>query len=95
MKRLHVRFGETLTRLLGGRQTPSSARMEAAIGRVWDRLQAEIGDTPADVASRPVGVRVGVRGGLISSFAYAFASLLWRSVMRLRGLRHGGPFANH
>lgn len=91
MKRLHGGFGERLARLLGGRATPSSARMEAAIGRVWERLQSKIGDTRATVASQPVGVR----GGLISSIAHAIASLLWRSVTRLHKLRHGGPFGNH
>ncbi len=91
MKCKHAGFGETLARLLGGRTTPSSAGMEAAIGRVWERLQSEIGETPATVQSQPVGVR----GGFITSIAYSIASLLWRSVTRLQRLLPGGPFTNH
>jgi len=91
MKRLHESFGETLARLLGRHPRPSSARMESAINRVWERLHYEIVETHAKALSDPVAVRrrwtprVGFVGGTavargsLATLLATFVRSLWRS----------------
>ena len=91
MKCLHESFGKTLARLLGQCPRPSSARMESAIDRVWERLRYEVVETPDEVASdriairRPWTPRVGFVGGTavargsLATLLATFVRSLWRS----------------
>ena len=91
MKRLHESFGETLARLLGRYTRPSSARMESAINRVWERLRYEVVETPDEVASDRIAIRrpwtpsvrfvggTAVARGSLATLLATFVRSLWRS----------------
>lgn len=92
MKRLHESFGDTLERLLG-RSRPSSARMESAINRVWERLHFEIVDASVEIAQEPVAVRRSLalpKIGFVVEPAAPVLSVVALLATFLRNLWHGG-----
>jgi hypothetical protein len=92
MKRLHENFGKTLARLLNECPRPSSARMESGINRVWERLQSEIVDAPAQIISEPVAVRTNWRPrvGFVGGTAMVGGSAITLLAEFVRSLLHVG-----